>query len=250
MSDAQSIVEHIVGHLKRDPSYRIAGVYTDRQLATVLWHRAWQLMRGLALTARCRRVRWPVFRGKRAVIEHAYALTSGPGLILEDGAAILALSRDGIHLGRNVTIGRGTTLSCTGVLARPGVGITIGSRSAIGAGGFVGGQGGVRIGDDVIIGPGVRIFSENHNFEDSALPIRAQGEQRVGVSIADDCWIGASVTIVDGVSIGAGCVVAAGAVVTRDLVAYSVAAGVPARTIKSRRPADAVSTARAHQADQ
>ena len=54
--------------------------------------------------------------------------------------------------------------------------------------------------------------------------------------VEDDCWIGAGAMILDGVRIGRGCVIAAGAVVTRDMPAYSVVAGVPARVIKSRRP--------------
>jgi acetyltransferase-like isoleucine patch superfamily enzyme len=235
MSSLQRTVERVVARLKGDPTYRIAGAYDDRQLITVLWHRGWQLVRGLLLSIRARGVRRWVFRGRRVVVEHAYALVTGPGLILEDGVAINALSRDGIHLGRNVTIGRFAVLTCTGVLAHPGVGIRIGDRSAIGAGSFVGGQGGVSIGHDVIIGPGVRIFSENHNYELMDRPIRSQGETRRGVTIADDCWIGASVVIVDGVAIGTGCVIAAGAVVTRDVPPFCVAAGVPARTLRSRR---------------
>lgn len=236
MSSMQRMVERVVGRLKSEPAYRIAGTYSDRQLLTVLWHRGMQLARGLTLPMRARGVRRWVFRGRRVVVEHAYAVISGPGLILEDGVVINALSRDGIHLGRNVTIGRSAVLTCTGVLARPGVGIRVGDRSAVGSGSFVGGQGGISIGRDVIIGPGVRIFSENHNYEFLDRPIRSQGETRLGVTIADDCWIGASAVIVDGVSIGTGCVIAAGAVVTKDIPPFSVAAGVPARVLRSRRP--------------
>ena len=236
MSRLQAIVECLVRRLKGDPSYCIAGAYTVHQLAAVLWQRGRQLLRGFALPMRARGVRQPVFRGRRVVVEHAYALTSGPGLILEDGAVIHALSRDGIRLGRNVTIGRSAVLTCTGALSNLGVGIRIGDRSAIGAGSFVGGQGGISIGDDVIIGPGLRIFSENHNYDSLDRPIRAQGETRLGVTIADDCWIGASVLILDGVSVGKGCVIAAGAVVTRNILPFTVSAGVPARPVRSRQP--------------
>ncbi|MDB4915862.1 MAG: transferase hexapeptide repeat containing protein [Gemmatimonadetes bacterium] len=236
MSIAQFTVERLVGRLKGDPAYRFADRYTNRQLATALWHRGMQLLRGTALTLRGGGVHGPVFRGRRVVVEHAYSLHSGPSLILEDGASIIALSRDGIRLGRNVTIGRATILTCTGVLSRLGIGIVVGDRSAVGSGSFVGGQGGVTIGDDVIIGPGVRIFSENHRFDLLDRAIRTQGESRKGVTIGDNCWIGASVTIVDGVCIGAGCVIAAGAVVTRSIAPFTVAGGVPARTIRSRRP--------------
>jgi len=234
--ELQSAVERMIGGLKGDSSYRIAGTYSNRQLITILWHRGCQLLRGASLSIVSGHLTQPVFRGRRVVIEHAYALWSERGLILEDDVSINALSRDGIRLGRNVTIARRAMLLCTGVVAEMGVGIRIGDRSAVGAGSFLGGQGGIVIGDDVIMGPGVRIFSENHRFADVARPIRAQGTVRESVTIGDDCWIGAGATIVAGVVIGSGCVVAAGAVVTASLPAFSVAAGVPARVVRSRRP--------------
>ena len=234
MTALRRVVEHVVGRLKREPGYRMAGDWSDAQLAIVLWHRGRQIVRGVPLRLRARGVRGTVFRGRRVVVEHARQLAAGPGLILEDGAFVGALSRHGIALGRNVTIARHATLTCTGVLASLGTGIVVGDRVAIGAGAFVGGQGGVRIGDDVIMGPGVRIFSENHAFEDVDRPIRAQGEHRAPTIIHDDCWIGAGATILAGVTVGAGCVVAAGAVLTRSVPPYSIVAGVPARVVRSR----------------
>jgi acetyltransferase-like isoleucine patch superfamily enzyme len=234
MSSLIGLVESLVARLKGDPTYRISSQYTDRQLTTVLWHRGRQYLRGIPLRLRARGVRGPVFRGRRVVVEHAYALSSGPGLILEDGVLVHALSSRGITLGRNVTIARGATLTCTGVLAEIGESISIGDRSAVGAGSFLGGQGGIRIGSDVIMGPGVRIFSENHNHGDVEKPIRSQGQTRAPVTIDDDCWIGGNVTILAGVTIGRGTVVAAGAVVTRDVPEYCIAGGVPARVLKSR----------------
>jgi acetyltransferase-like isoleucine patch superfamily enzyme len=237
VSRLQELVERTVRGIKGDPSYHITGSYDDRQLLTILWHRGMQRVRGLSL-APLTRVSQPVFRGRRVVIEHRYGLRSGPGLILEDGVAINALSTEGVVLGRNVTIARGATLVCTGVLAEPGTGIRLGDRCAVGAGAFLGGQGGIDVGDDVIMGPGVRIFSEDHRFDDVTETIRTQGTLRSRVSIGNDCWLGAGVTVVAGVTIGHGCVIAAGAVVTSSVPAFSVAAGVPARVIRSRQPSE------------
>ena len=234
MSVLQRSVERLVSRLKNDPFYRIQTSYSNAQLFGVLWYRLLQWLRGWPLRVRAWHLAGPVFRGRRVVVEHAGALTAGPGLILEDGVHINALSVDGIVLGRNVTIAKYAVLTCTGVLAEIGSGISIGDRTALGAGSFLGGQGGIRIGNDVIMGPGVRIFSENHRFDALDQPIRTQGVRRRGVSIGDDCWIGASVTIVDGVKIGTGCVVAAGAVVTSNVPPFSVAGGVPARVLKPR----------------
>lgn len=234
MSILQNAIERFVSRLKRDPFYKIQTSYSNAQLLGVLYYRVLQWLRGWTLRVRAWRLTGPVFRGRRVVVEHAGAVTCGPGLILEDGVHINALSIEGIVLGRNVTIAKYAVLTCTGVLAEIGTGITIGDRSALGAGSFLGGQGGIHIGSDVIMGPGVRIFSENHRFDALDQPIRTQGVRRRGVSIGDDCWIGASVTIVDGVKIGAGCIVAAGAVVTSNLPPNSVAGGVPARVLKQR----------------
>jgi hypothetical protein len=76
VSRLQSVVEHIVARLKRDPGYRIATAYTDRQLAIVLWHRGRQLVRGVPLRLRARGVRGTVLRGRQAIVEHAHQLTA------------------------------------------------------------------------------------------------------------------------------------------------------------------------------
>lgn len=60
-----------------------------------------------------------------------------------------------------------------------------------------------------------------------------QGATRKGIEIGKDCWIGANATILDGVKIGDGCIVAAGAVVNRDVPSYTIVGGVPAKTIKT-----------------
>ncbi len=75
------------------------------------------------------------------------------------------------------------------------------------------GNGGIRIGDSVLIGAHVCLFSANHVFADPTQPIRTQGETRRGIEIGDDVWIGAGAKILDGVRIARGAVVAAGAVV-------------------------------------
>lgn len=66
------------------------------------------------------------------------------------------------------------------------------------------------------------------------LPIREQGVTREGIIIEDDCWLGSGVKVLDGVTIGKGCVIGANSVVTKDIPPYSVAVGAPARVIKKR----------------
>lgn len=94
--------------------------------------------------------------------------------------------------------------------------------------------GGITIGDYVRIANHVTIVSSNHVFKDTALPICKQGLSKQGVTIEDDVWIGSGARILDGVTIGKGSIIGAGAVVTKNIPANTVAAGVPAKIMKSR----------------
>lgn len=228
-----NLVQKTIAFLKKDPSYRFKVDYSLRQLCYILGYRGFQALRGVRIKLLIN-VPGLVFCGRSVVIEHGYQVTSGASLILEDMVHINALSDKGITFGRNVTIAKGTVIICTGVVANRGVGFTIGDYSAIGAQSFIGAQGGVTLGNDVIMGPGVRIFSENHNYDNCDLLIRKQGETRKEVIIEDDCWIGSGVTILGGVTIGRGAVIAAGSVITKNVPSYSIAAGIPAKVIKTR----------------
>lgn len=94
----------------------------------------------------------------------------------------------------------------------------------------------VSIGKNVIMGPEVVIFTSNHATSDIDTPIKYQGNTDVfPVVIADDCWIGSRAIILPGISIGKGAVVAAGAVVTKDVPEYTIVGGNPAKVIKYRK---------------
>lgn len=86
----------------------------------------------------------------------------------------------------------------------------------------------IRIGSNVLLGPGVTIVSSNHSFAADRL-IRDQEGSDADVTIGDDVWLGAHVVITPGVTVGDGCVVGAGAVVTHDLPPNGICMGVPAR---------------------
>jgi len=228
-----SLIEKTIATLKKDPSYRFKAKYGLRQLFSILYYRGLQIMRGLRAKLMIK-AKGLVFCGRSVVIEHGYMIEAGPNLILEDNVFINALSEKGIVLGRNVTLSRGTIIACTGVIAHKGIGLEIGDFTGINAQSYIGCQGGVKIGSNVIMGPGIRIFSENHNFADLEIPIRLQGETRHEVVIEDNCWIGSGSTILAGVRIGTGAIVAAGSIVTKDIPPYSVSAGIPAKIIKTR----------------
>lgn len=154
---------------------------------------------------------------------------------IDRGVFIDALSIKGICFGDNVSIGKYTTIECTGSLRDIGYGLKVGNNVGMGTHGFWGCAGGIEVGADTIFGNFVSLHSENHNYNDLDIPIRTQGVNRIGIKIGENCWIGAKVTILDGVIVNDGCVIAAGSVVSRGIYEpNSIIGGVPARVLKKR----------------
>lgn len=91
----------------------------------------------------------------------------------------------------------------------------------------------VTIGNHVNLAQGVTITALNHNFKDITLRIDQQGVSTNTVTISDDVWIGTNAVVLPGVTIGTHSVVAAGAVVTKDVPPYTIVAGIPAKVIKT-----------------
>ena len=115
--------------------------------------------------------------------------------------------------------------------------VELGDNSDIGLYARLNGK--VVIGNDVIIGPELLVYTQNHNISKTDLAIKYQGvTEQEPVYIGDGCWICARAIILPGVRIGKGVVVAAGAVVTKDVPDYSVVAGNPARIVKRRESED------------
>ena len=228
------LIEKLIKILKSDSSYQLDLNYSSKELFYIINYRLFQIIRGYIKKFYLKKSKGFIFGGKNVKIQYGFLIKAGRNLILEDNVILDALSCNGILFGDNVTIAKNTILQCTGVIAQKGVGIIIGNNSAIGAQSYLGGQGGIEIGDDVIMGPGVKIFSENHNYSDDSVEIRRQGVTRIGVKIKNNCWIGAGAIILDGVEIGEGCVIAAGSVVTKSIPPNLIAVGIPAKIIKSR----------------
>jgi galactoside O-acetyltransferase len=114
--------------------------------------------------------------------------------------------------------------------------IEIGSRVSLNSNVYInaciGGR--IVIGNDVLIAPNVVMRTSDHATSDPDRLIREQGHIPAEIIIEDDVWLGSNVTILGGTRIGRGAVVGAGGVVTRDVEAYSIVGGVPARLIKMR----------------
>ena len=112
-----------------------------------------------------------------------------------------------------------------------GVGhVIIGERTKIGLSNTIIGP--VSIGNDIRLAQNITLSGLNHNYQDVSLPIHEQCISTSQIIIEDQTWIRANVVVVAGVTIGKHSIIAAGSVVTKDVPAYSVAAGNPARIIK------------------
>lgn len=92
----------------------------------------------------------------------------------------------------------------------------------------------ISIGCDCSISYNVHIRTQSHNYLCKASTIRSQGLFEKDIVINDDCWIGYGAQILPGVTIAKGCVIGAGAVVTKDTIEYGVYVGVPAKLLKYR----------------
>ena len=128
------------------------------------------------------------------------------------------------NLGKNVNIERGAVF---------GPLLEIGDNSGVGINCEV--YGPVKIGDNVMMGPEVVIYTSGHRHDRTDIPMIEQGDDETrSVTIGNDVWIGRRAMIMPGVTVGDGCVIGAGAVVTKDVPEYSIVGGVPAKVIKSR----------------
>jgi len=128
------------------------------------------------------------------------------------------------HCGKNVNIEHGAYFT---------PGLSIGDRSGVGINCELNGP--ITIGRDVMMGPEVVIYTSGHEFGSTDIPMMDQGSTAAKpVIIGDDVWIGRRAIIMPGVTIGNGCVIGAGAVVTKDMPPYSVAVGVLAKVVKNR----------------
>lgn len=112
--------------------------------------------------------------------------------------------------------------------------VSIGDKTTLNEWVYIDGFGGVTIGHDVRIAHRVTIMSSDHNFESRDRCIREQGLSVSPTRIDDDVWIGAGAIILPGVHLMKGAIVAAGAVVTKDVSAYTIVAGSPARPVRQR----------------
>lgn len=171
--------------------------------------------------------------GRNSTIRHPHKISIGNHSFIDDYAVLDAKGEEneGIIVGENVIVGRNTILSCKGGsihlkdYANISANCSLLSETTITVGKY-----------SFLAGHCYLVAGGSHSFSRTDTPIMFQPSlTKGGIAIGDDCWLGASVTVLDGVTLGKGCVIGAGAVVRDSFPDYSVAVGNPARKIKDRR---------------
>lgn len=177
-----------------------------------------------------------LFVGKNVSLLNSHHISVGKNVKFEKNSEIQGLSDDGITLGDNVTIGhtvmiRPSSYYGTGNI---GKGLSVGNNSSIGPFSYIGCAGKIIIGNDVMIGPRVSMFAENHVFEDISQTIKNQGVINKGIIVEDNCWIGSGVIILDGVTIGKNSIIAAGTLISKNITENSIVRDERNKIIESR----------------
>ena len=172
-----------------------------------------------------------VIFGKGVVLRHPRRITLGNRVAIDDYGLLDASGAgdEGVIVGDDVIISR----NCV-VQGKTGP-VVIGDKTDIGCNSFIGSIKGIFIGHSVLIAGNCYIGGGRYISDRLDIPMMEQGLYSKGpVVIGDDVWLGAGAIVLDGVRIGKGCIIGAGAVVTKDLPDYAIAIGVPAKVTKMR----------------
>ncbi|MCK1195883.1 acyltransferase [Streptococcus uberis] len=172
--------------------------------------------------------------GKYVKLKYISYISFGNNNTINDFVEIQGLSKNGINLGDNVNLGKGSIIRGTGSITNIGVGFSCGNNFACGDFSFFGCSGGITIGDDCIMGQSIRMHSQNHNFDSLDSLIRNQGTTSKGIKIGNNCWIGSGVVILDGVTIGNGVVIGSNTLINKSIPDNVVVVGNPMRIVRSR----------------
>lgn len=229
-----NIVNKLISLLGRK-NYEIDKNLKRYDIILLLFSKFHCLLRGFYLKLTLKKSNGLLFVGRRCKILFRNKISLGKTVIIGDNVEINALSKLGILIGDNVSILKGTIIECTGVINNIGEGLIIGNNVGIAQNCFIQVRGKVVIGNNVIFGPNVSIFAENHNFTNPDLPVSFQGVTRMGVIIEDGVWIGTRSVILDGVTIGMNSIIAAGSIVTKNVAPFTIVGGVPAKIIRNRK---------------
>lgn len=217
---------------KRNPSFKFDEDISNRTLFNLVLNKSFDLLRGVILLLTHLKKPGLIFVGRAVRCFNSQNIVFGKWVKIDYGVYLSGLGKGKLIIGDSSGIGAYSQLIISTSFNNLGAYIHIGKHVGIGQFASIGGSGGVTIGNHTIIGQYFSCHPENHNYGDPDKLIKDQGTTRAKITIGENCWIGAKVTVLAGVAIGDNSIVAAGAVVNKSMPPNSIIAGVPARVIK------------------
>ncbi len=168
--------------------------------------------------------------GANVVLRHPHKIVIGNNVVIDDSCVLDAKGQDneGIVIGDNVFVGRNTLVYCQNG------NICIGDNANIGSNCQIFSANSVSIGQDVLMGAYSYLVGGGHIAQDVTISINRQGRKALGITVGEDVWLGAHVTVLDGITIGKGVIAGAGAVVKDSVSPYAIIGGVPAKVLGDR----------------
>lgn len=227
----KTIIEEIIK--LRNPKFKMNAQLSNTTLMKFILGISMDMIRGLKVCLYLKNPKFAMFKSNVRIFNIS-KICWGKFLKIGQGVYLSALTNNSISIGTNVSIGAFSRIVVSTTLNNLNGYIKIGNNVGLGEFAYLGGAAGLEIQNDCIIGQYFSCHPENHNYKNIEIPIRLQGVNHQGIKIENNCWIGSKVTILDGVTIGSGCVIAAGSVVTKSFPANCVIAGVPAKLINKR----------------
>ena len=168
--------------------------------------------------------------GANTVLRHPHKIHIGDNVVIDDNCVLDAkgVSNRGIVIGNGVFIGRNTLVYCKDGDIVIGDNANISFNCDIFSGNLV------KLGANIQMAAYSFLNGGTHEFESTGTPVLKQGRSGRGIIVDDNAWLGANVKVLDGVTIGKDSIIGAGAVVTKDVPPFVIAAGMPARMIRRR----------------
>jgi acetyltransferase-like isoleucine patch superfamily enzyme len=218
---------------KRNPSFKFDENISNRILFNLVLSKSLDLLRGVIFLLIHLKKPGLIFVGRAVRCFNSQNIALGKWVKIDYGVYLSGLGKGKLIIGDSSGIGAYSQLIISTSFNNLGEYIHIGKHVGIGQFASIGGSGGVSIGNHTIIGQYFSCHPENHNYGDPEKLIKNQGTTRAKIVIGENCWVGAKVTILAGVTIGDNSIIAAGSVVNKSMPPNSIIAGVPARVIKS-----------------
>lgn len=168
--------------------------------------------------------------GQNVVLRHPHKIRIGDDVVIDDNCLMDAKgsSNAGIRIGRGVFVGRNTILSCKNGDIELANGANVGFNCEIFSASIV------HVGERALLAAYCYLIGGDHDFSDSSRPVLDQSRTSMGITVGAGAWLGAGVTVLDGVGIGSNAIVGAGAVVRESVPDKATAVGIPARIVGTR----------------